>query len=1113
VAANRKEYELLFQLKAALGPNFTSSFKEAMQTTKQLQGVLNDVKKVQNDVSAYKKQNAAIDENKRKLALLIEEQEKLQREMQETENPSDKLRQNMDKTEKQIAAMTGKIRDQEGELERLGNRLRSAGVDTGNLNGETEKLRQTYARVAEEQEKLGQVIAAQEESAQAIAEAREELLTTLGVMAALGAAWYAGPIKSAMAFESQMAEVAKVVDWIDKSGTAEEIKQYKELKKAVLDVTSQIPLTADELTKIMAAAGQSNVAIDNSGLVKFTEDAAKMGIAFDITAEQAGDWMAKWRTSFKMSQDQVVGLSDKINYLGNTSAANASEISDVVTRIGPLGEVAGFASGEIAALSATLIGVGVSEEIAATGIKNTMLAMVAGKSATNAQKAVLKSLGIDAQNLAQRMQTDATGAIMDFMAALRKLPEAQQAAAMQEYFGKESLAAIAPLMTNLEVLEENFKKVGDASKYAGSMEAEYAARADTTENKVQLADNSLARLSTTLGDAFLPYVGQAAEKLSELITKFSDFAAKNPEVIKNTAELAFKLLALRAAGQAAYLGFLNVQKGVLGAQKVIRLFAADAAAAAAAAATGAARATTAIGMLRGAFTLMMGPVGLVIGAIGLATAGFFAYRRAQYQARQDTLNFSDNLADAADRFQEVSDKAQSTHGLIEEYRKLKQAVADVKTPTEEVAAAKERMKEIEDLLIEQNPDVLNKYDQENGRIAENLDFLERKTQQELKLAKIQYEQAQYEAEKKLPDATEELVSLEKKTKALDEQYQVSRKARDEFSELLQKWELFDSASKSTEEVTAKLAELQEKAKAIGQEAGLTWTFDTGMLEIAEAFKKFEKDTDKAAGKIETSQQELDTVKKSMQEYYDTSVKLVEIDLGGNFQSAAANLAKMKTELEGLNEKGEGGSEKAQKLQEKITELEPKVVTAAAQIRDLGTAIAKVPEVKTIDVSEATKNIDGFIAKLNEIKPQVKVQLIAEQISKKMAGLATGGIVQKPSIVAFAEDGPEAAIPLDGSDNAKQLWAQTGKLLGMYNAAKGGTDTFPAQYSPAPELIVPPSRNTEQSIVIHSNPVIHVSGEAPGDLEKQLRQSNEQLLSMVEEWYRKKQDDERRQRYG
>ena len=37
-----------------------------------------------------------------------------------------------------------------------------------------------------------------------------------------------------------------------------------------------------------------------------------MGIAFDITADQAGDMMSKWRTAFGMGQKEVVALADQV---------------------------------------------------------------------------------------------------------------------------------------------------------------------------------------------------------------------------------------------------------------------------------------------------------------------------------------------------------------------------------------------------------------------------------------------------------------------------------------------------------------------------------------------------------------------------------------------------------------------------------------------------------------------------------------------------------------------------------------------------------------------------------------------------------------------------------
>ena len=109
--------------------------------------------------------------------------------------------------------------------------------------------------------------------------------------------------------------------------------------------------------------------------------------------------------------------------------------------------------------------VGVGEDVAATGIAKMITTMTAGSAATEKQSKVLKKLGIDATALADRMQTDAQGAIIDFMEALQKLPKAEQAAALKNYFGQESIKPISALYTNLDELKKHFDQVADASLY------------------------------------------------------------------------------------------------------------------------------------------------------------------------------------------------------------------------------------------------------------------------------------------------------------------------------------------------------------------------------------------------------------------------------------------------------------------------------------------------------------------------------------------------------------------------------------------------------------------------------------------------------------------------
>lgn len=336
-------------------------------------------------------------------------------------------------------------------------------------------------------------------AAKAMATATSAAITAITVDAA----------KKAIEFESTMADVAKVVDGLrDQNGAF--TKSYYEMSDALLNMSKSIPMTADALGQIMASAGQAGIASED--LTKFTETAAKMGVAFNTTAEQAGEWMATWRTALNLSQTQVTALGDQLNYLGNTTSENALKLSEVVTRVGALGQTAGLSAGEVAALAASMPGV--TAEISATGIKSMMIAMTAGASATSKQAAVLQQLGFTASDMANRMQTDAKGAIIDLLGAIKKLPAAEQTAALSQYFGKESVSSIAPLLKNLGYLQQQFAKVGDAAAYSGSMEAEYAVRADTTANKLQLMQNKLAVLQVQIGNKILPYVNDALDDLS-----------------------------------------------------------------------------------------------------------------------------------------------------------------------------------------------------------------------------------------------------------------------------------------------------------------------------------------------------------------------------------------------------------------------------------------------------------------------------------------------------------------------------------------------------------------------------------------------------------------------
>lgn len=356
------------------------------------------------------------------------------------------------------------------------------------------------------------------------------------------------PVKLAIDYESSMADVKKVFN-----GTEAE---FKSINTEILDMSTRLPMAAKDIAAIVAAGAQSGIA--SKELTTFAETAVKMGVAFDISAEQSGQSMAELRTAFRMSQEQVTTLADQINYLGNNTPAAAKGIMEIVQRIGPLGEVGGFAASSIAALGATLRGMGISEEIAATGIKNTMLALVAGESATKGQKAAYKELGIDYAKVAKDMQKDANGTTLMVLKQIAKLDKYKQAAVLADLFGKESLSAIAPLLTNMEALEKNLGLVADKSKYAGSMEQEYAARAATSANNIQLLKNSVAALGIDIGTVLLPPLNMVIDKARGLTNQVIAWAKENPALAATLTKIAVGGILLVGGLSALALGITTL---------------------------------------------------------------------------------------------------------------------------------------------------------------------------------------------------------------------------------------------------------------------------------------------------------------------------------------------------------------------------------------------------------------------------------------------------------------------------------------------------------------------------------------------------------------------------
>ncbi|EAR4217246.1 phage tail tape measure protein [Salmonella enterica] len=348
---------------------------------------------------------------------------------------------------------------------------------------------------------------------------------------------FAGATQSAMGLENHMADARKAIEELH------DPKAFRQMTEQLIDMSTRLPMSAEGLAEITAEAGQAGIPFKE--LAQFTEDATKAAVGFGMTANEAGHQLAVWRTAFKLTQKEVMNLSDQMNYLAMTGPTTEKQIGDVVTSVGNLATTAGVSTSDLAAIAATITGVGVSSDVAGTGVQNFMLALTNAN--TNKAKAVLKSIGLTSKEVATGMQKDSRGMMLRVLEGLGKISKDKQAKGLEWLFGRESIKAIAPLLTNLDLLKKNFNSVSDASKYAGATQREYDSRVNTTEKQLQILKNQFTALAVTVGSEFLPIVVDATKAMAPYMKEALQWVRNNPDVIKSIAKFGLALSAVSMA--------------------------------------------------------------------------------------------------------------------------------------------------------------------------------------------------------------------------------------------------------------------------------------------------------------------------------------------------------------------------------------------------------------------------------------------------------------------------------------------------------------------------------------------------------------------------------------
>lgn len=463
--------------------------------------------------------------------------------------PSAKQVRELERARAAAARAEEAYRRQRSAVDELSTALQRAGVNTRALGSESARLGSQLETLRTRTEALTRAQQAQARNLENRSAYRAQMMDAV----ALGGALY-GLVQPAVQFESVMADVKKVVNF-------DTPDQFGQMSKDVLLMSTRIPMAAEGIGAIVAAAGQAGIAREE--LLRFAEDAAKMGVAFDLSGEQAGAAMSGLRSIFGLTQDEVVKLGDAINHLSNNMDAKASDLLNIANRAGSTAKLFGLSGTQLNALGATFLALKTPPEVAATGINALLMKLATADKQNEKFQQGLQDIGLSAEVMKQMIQRDAQGALMTFLRQVKNAPDLM--GTLSDLFGMEYADDIAKLVGSMETYEKAVGLVADQTAYAGSMQAEYEARSATTANNLQLLKNQMSRLGITVGNALLPALNNLVGALMAPIEGITALAERFPIVTQVVVGTVGAVLALKVATIALGYAWTFVKGPVLAA--------------------------------------------------------------------------------------------------------------------------------------------------------------------------------------------------------------------------------------------------------------------------------------------------------------------------------------------------------------------------------------------------------------------------------------------------------------------------------------------------------------------------------------------------------------------
>uniref|UniRef100_UPI0033403259 phage tail tape measure protein n=1 Tax=Wolbachia endosymbiont (group B) of Pilophorus perplexus TaxID=3066160 RepID=UPI0033403259 len=504
-------------------------------------------------VSKFKQLGSDVLTSRRSWKGFEDQVKSLAKQMKAIEKPSKTLKAEFDKAKFSATKAKEAYLKKRDALHSFNEEVRKSGRNIKSLVSNQYKLGSSVEALKGKYGKLGSAIRNHQSFLASKAHFKSQIIETIGLGLSLAA-----PIKVAIDFESAMADVKKVVKFVQNDTKDEASKFAKELKK----LSREIPLSAAELAQIAASGGQ--LGIDKDDFMKFTTVVAKMTTAFDMSSEEAGNAIAKISNVYGIKVDGMENVGNIINHLSDNTAAKAKEMVLTLNRIGGNAKQFGLEIDQASSLASAFISLGKQPEKAATAINNFLSKLQTAREQSPEFHDALDEMGTSIEELEQTIKKNPQEAILQFLETLKEIDDQERAGILMNLFGAGFQDDIALLVGSLDIYKKAIEHLADKEKYNASMQDEFNNRANTTANKLQLLKNAVFEAGMNLGSVMLPTLNYVAGSLKAITERIASFAEKHPTLTTAIMSTLAALISLKIAAVGLGYGFTLLGSTIFG---------------------------------------------------------------------------------------------------------------------------------------------------------------------------------------------------------------------------------------------------------------------------------------------------------------------------------------------------------------------------------------------------------------------------------------------------------------------------------------------------------------------------------------------------------------------